>query len=83
MISAMAHLEGRDYSFEQYMRLLRNSEQRLEFDHGEIYAMAGSSANHAAISANVWRALDDGLGEDTNCRHMWLIVWFGLRRMWW
>jgi len=50
------------------MTLLRNSEQRLEYDHGEIYAMAGSGANHAAISANMWRALDDALGEDTICR---------------
>lgn len=56
------------YSFEQYLTLLRNTEQRLEYDHGDIYAMAGSSANHAAISANLWRALDDALGDDTPCR---------------
>src|SRR5437660_5580860 len=30
--------------------------------------MAGSSANHAAIAANMWRALDDALGEDATCR---------------
>ena len=68
MISLAAHPERRRYSFEQYITLLRNSEQRLEYDHGEIYALAGSSANHAAISANMWRALDDALGEDTQCR---------------
>src|SRR5947209_5580916 len=56
------------YSFEQYLTLLRNTDQRLEYDHGEIYAMAGISANHAAISANMWRALDDALGEDATCR---------------
>lgn len=50
------------------MMLLQNNEQRLEYDHGDIYALAGSSANHAAISANMWRALDDVLGEDTACR---------------
>ncbi len=59
-----ANPEKRRYSFEQYITLLRNNDQRLEYDHGEIYAMAGSSANHAAISANMWRALDDALGED-------------------
>ena len=48
--------------------LLQNSEQRLEYDHGYIYAMAGSTANHTAISANMWRLLDDALGEDTPCR---------------
>jgi Uma2 family endonuclease len=63
-----ANPEKPRYSFEQYLTLLRNNEQRLEYDHGEIYAMAGSSANHAAICANMWRALDDALGEDTTCR---------------
>ena len=50
------------------MTLLRNSEQRLEYDHGDIYAMAGSTANHTTISANMWRALDDAMGDDTPCR---------------
>ena len=68
MIPLAANPEKRHYNFEQYITLLRNNEQRLEYDHGEIYAMAGSSANHAAISANMWRALDDALGEDTTCR---------------
>jgi Uma2 family endonuclease len=68
VISLAANPEKRRYSFEQYITLLRNNDQRLEYDHGEIYALAGSSANHAAISANMWRALDDALGEDATCR---------------
>lgn len=64
----VANPERRRYSFKQYLTLLQNTEQRLEYDHGDIYAMAGSSANHAAISANLWRALDDALGDDTPCR---------------
>ena len=68
MILLVANPERRRYSFEQYLTLLRNNDQRLEYDHGEIYAMAGSSANHAAISANMWRALDDAFGEDATCR---------------
>jgi Uma2 family endonuclease len=68
VILLVANPEKRRYSFEQYLTLLRNTDQRLEYDHGEIYAMAGSSANHAAISANMWRALDDALAEDTPCR---------------
>ena len=63
-----ANPEKRRYSFEQYLTLLRNTDQRLEYDHGEIYAMAGISANHAAISANMWRALDDALAEDATYR---------------
>ena len=68
MISVAAHPKKRRYSFEQYITLLRNNDQRLEYNHGEIYAMAGNSANHAAISANMWRALDDALGDDATCR---------------
>ncbi len=64
----VADPQKRRYSFEQYLTLLRNNEQRLEYDHGEIYVMAGSSANHAAISANVWRALDDALESSPSCR---------------
>lgn len=56
------------YSFEQYLTLLRHSSQRLEYDHGQIYLMAGSSANHAAISFNMCRALEDALGAETPCR---------------
>lgn len=56
------------YSFDQYMTLLHNSTQRLEYDHGEVYLMAGSSANHAAISFNICRALEDALGDDMLCR---------------
>ncbi len=49
------------------MTLLHSREQRLEYDHGDIYALAGSSANHAKISMNMGRALDDALGENTTC----------------
>ncbi len=63
-----ANPEKRHYSIAQYLTLLQNNDQRLEYDHGVIYAMAGSSANHAAISANTWRALDDALGDNATCR---------------
>src|SRR5438105_13403859 len=68
VISLAAHPKRWRYTLEQYLTLLRNNEQRLEYDHGEIYAMAGSSANHAAISATMWRALDDAVEEDATCR---------------
>ncbi|MEO7021032.1 MAG: Uma2 family endonuclease [Ktedonobacteraceae bacterium] len=60
--------EKKLYSFKQYLMLLRNSKQRLEYNHGDIYLMAGSSANHAAISFNMCRALEDALGDDVPCR---------------
>ena len=68
VISLAANPKRRRYNLEQYLTLLRNNEQRLEYDHGEIYALAESLANHAAISANMWRALDDALGEESDCR---------------
>ncbi|MEO8971508.1 MAG: hypothetical protein ABI406_07915 [Ktedonobacteraceae bacterium] len=46
-----ANPEKRRYSFEQYLTLLRNNDQRLEYDHGEIYAMAGSSAKSSSSAA--------------------------------
>lgn len=63
-----ANPEKTHYSFEQYLLMLQNGEGRMEYDHGEIYAMAGSTSNHASLSANMWRVLDDALGNDATCR---------------
>ncbi len=62
-----ANQEKKYYSFEQYMLLLQNSDKRIEYDSGYIYALAGSTANHTKISMNMGNALDDALGEDTPC----------------
>lgn len=62
-----ANPEKKRYTLQQYLTILQNSDKRLEYDHGEIYAMAGSSANHARISYNMCRALDDALGDDATC----------------
>lgn len=55
-------------TFEDALSLLQISTQRLEFDHGEISAMAGSSANHAAISFNMCQAADEARGDASACR---------------
>lgn len=62
------HPQKKHYTFEQYLVFLQNGEGRLEYDHGEITFMAGVTANHATISANMWRELDDALGDDATCR---------------
>ncbi len=59
--------EKKYYTFDQYLLLLQNSDKRMEYDHGEIYLMAGSSANHARISFNMCKTLDDALGNDATC----------------
>jgi Uma2 family endonuclease len=63
-----ANPEKKRYTFEQYLLLLQNGKQRLEYDHGDIYAMAGSTSNHARISFNMCRELDDALGDAALCQ---------------
>lgn len=41
------------YTVEEYLALERRSEERHEFLDGEIYAMAGESPEHGAISMNL------------------------------
>jgi Uma2 family endonuclease len=43
---------GVHYSYEQYLMALEDSELKLEYCHGEIYAMAGGTPQHAGLAAN-------------------------------
>jgi len=45
------------YTYSEYLAFERGANVRHEFFDGEIYAMAGGTRLHAAISANVLRAL--------------------------
>ena len=55
-------------SFEQYLLLVNNSEQRHEYHDGQVRLLAGGSSNHAAIALNFGVALDLALGDDSLCR---------------
>jgi len=55
-------------SFEQYLLLVNNSDQRYEYYDGEVRLLAGGSSNHATIALNFGVALDQALGDDTLCR---------------
>ncbi len=46
-----------DYTFADYLTLERDSETKHEFDAGEILAMAGGTARHSALAANLVIAL--------------------------
>jgi Uma2 family endonuclease len=59
MQSARQHM-----SFEQYLLLVRNSDQRYEYWDGEVRLMAGGSSNHATITLNFAVALDQALSDD-------------------
>lgn len=45
------------YSYDEYLRVLADSSIKLEYCDGVIYAMAGGSIAHAALSAAVIRIL--------------------------
>lgn len=50
------------YSYEDYLRALEDSEIKLEYFDGEIYAMAGGTLAHAELGARVISALAQALG---------------------
>jgi Uma2 family endonuclease len=55
------------YTYAQYVALERESTTKHEFFDGEIYAMAGGSEDHAALSVSVLAALLGAVG-DRPCR---------------
>ncbi len=54
------------YSPEEYLALEEAAEYRSEYYRGEIFAMAGGSANHNRITGNVYTALREVL-ESKSC----------------
>ena len=54
---------GHRYTYEQYVAVERDSLTRHEFLDGEIYAMAGGTEDHSAISAMVINALINAVGD--------------------
>jgi Uma2 family endonuclease len=55
------------YTYADYVGLESDSTTKHEFFDGEIYAMAGGTADHAALAVNVGAALVGALG-DRPCR---------------
>jgi Putative restriction endonuclease len=55
------------YTYADYVGVEMSSSTKHEFVDGEIYAMAGSSADHAALAVRVLAALENSLG-DGPCR---------------
>jgi Uma2 family endonuclease len=50
------------YSYDEYLRALEDSEIKLEYFDGEIYAMAGGSLAHAELGARLITLLSQALG---------------------
>ncbi|MCC6898788.1 MAG: Uma2 family endonuclease [Polyangiaceae bacterium] len=57
----------RHYTYDEYLAFERGSSERHEYFAGEIYAMAGGTPEHAALSANVIALLTLAL-RNQRCR---------------
>ena len=64
MVQARGHHR---YTYADYVAVEMESSIKHEFLGGEIYAMAGGSEDHSALSAEVLRALGNAIG-DRPCR---------------
>jgi Uma2 family endonuclease len=53
----MSYARRLHYSYDEYLRALADSEIKLEYCEGIIYAMAGGTPVHAELSANVIRLM--------------------------
>jgi Uma2 family endonuclease len=59
--------DGRNVSFDEYLRLEEASEERHEYVAGRLYAMVGGTATHNIVTSNIHVALYAKLGG-TPCR---------------
>ncbi|MFN7927081.1 MAG: Uma2 family endonuclease [Blastocatellia bacterium] len=62
----MSALPKRKYTIEEYIELLKNSEERFEYFDGELFSMAGGKKVHSRISGNVFATLRQRL-EGSSC----------------
>ncbi|HMV87389.1 MAG TPA: Uma2 family endonuclease [Blastocatellia bacterium] len=51
------------YTVEEYIELLKNSDERFEYFGGEIFSMAADKISHGSIAANLIYALRRGLSD--------------------
>ena len=63
----VAKIDAKRYTLEEYFELDRNSEERLEYWYGEIFAMSGGSEEHDQIAVNLTFRLSAKL-EGRGCR---------------
>ena len=60
-------LELRDYSYEDYLDIDRDTKERVELIFGDIYMMAGASASHQDAVGNIFFALKNISKEKQRC----------------
>jgi Uma2 family endonuclease len=62
----MAEVARRQYSYQQYLSMLQDSQIRLEYLDGEVFAMSGGTPTHSALCAQVIWELVNQFGS--RCR---------------
>ncbi|MFN0108604.1 MAG: Uma2 family endonuclease [Blastocatellia bacterium] len=63
----MSALPKQKYTVEEYIELLKNSDERFEYFDGEVFSMAAGKIAHEDIASNLIYSLRDKL-KDRNCR---------------
>ena len=63
----MSALPKRKYTIEEYIELLKKSEERFEYFDGELFSMAGGKFAHSEITSNIHFALRSHLAG-SSCR---------------
>jgi Uma2 family endonuclease len=63
----MSAFPKRKYTIEEYVELVKTSEEKIEYFDGEIFSMAGGKFAHAEIAANVITLLRNRLAKSA-CR---------------
>ncbi|MGH9752343.1 MAG: Uma2 family endonuclease, partial [Blastocatellia bacterium] len=63
----MSALPKTRYTIEEYIELLKNSDERFEYFDGEVVSMAGGKIVHGDIAANIVRHLGNRIA-DRPCR---------------
>lgn len=58
---ALAKVQPRFFTPDEYLSLEETATSKSEYFRGEIFAMAGGSANHNRIAGNVYAMLNNGL----------------------
>lgn len=59
----MSALPKTRYTIEEYIELLKSSDERFEYFDGEVVAMAGGKIVHGAIAANIIRHLGNRVAD--------------------
>lgn len=62
----MELLKDRYYTKEEYFQLIEQSEEKLEYHDGHIFAMAGGAYNHNMVAGETFRNIGNQL-EGTDC----------------